>query len=294
MATPNFVENRTRGILWMLATMFCFILLDAIMKKGMETLPLIEVTWGRFFFATATALIMSARNLPRIAISKMPGLQLTRSVLLMTTTALFNMGVKQVPLATATTVMFMSPILVTVLSVFLLKEHVGPRRWIGVAIGFIGALIVAQPWNEGAKSVTFGALFLLCAALTNAGYQIATRSLRFDHPMTSLLFTAFVGAVVTSAALPFVWVQPSVFEWLLLVAGGVAGCLGHLCIINAFQNAPASVVAPFSYSSIIWATAFGYIFWNDVPPQATIIGATLIIASGLYIYFREQQLKSAN
>jgi drug/metabolite transporter (DMT)-like permease len=290
-------ENRTKGIMWMLATMLCFIALDAIMKAGMETMSLVQVTWGRFFFATLAAILMAGRNLPRLAVSHMPALQMLRSLLLMVTTGLFNAGIKHVPLATATTIMFMSPIFVTVLSVFLLREHVGIRRWTGVAVAFIGALIVTEPWSASASTeqlLSGGLLFLFAAAFTNAGYQIATRRLRFDAPMTSLLFTAAAGALVTSALLQPYWSAPSLFEWVLLVTSGAIGCISHLCLINAFQNAPASVVAPFSYSSIIWATLFGFAIWGDVPTLSVVAGSALIIASGLYIYFRESRLtKSA-
>ena len=125
-------DRRAAGILWMLATMFCFISLDAIMKHLLESLPLVQVTWGRFFFATIVAVAICGRRLPSLAISRAPGLQALRSVLLMTTTGLFNAGIRTVPLATGTTIMFLSPILITLLSIPLLGEKVGARRWAGI------------------------------------------------------------------------------------------------------------------------------------------------------------------
>jgi drug/metabolite transporter (DMT)-like permease len=287
----NTTENRTAGILWMLATMVCFIALDAIMKYSLQSYSLVEVTWARFFFATIAAMLVCGRNLPELAISHAPKIQSLRSVLLMATTGLFNAGIVSVPLATGTTIMFMSPILVTVLSIVVLGEHVGIRRWAGIVIGFVGALIVMRVWNTSAEGLNHGTLFLLAAALTNASYQIATRRLRLDAPFTSLLFTAAAGTIVTSMLLPWHWAMPSPFGWLLLVASGVAGCAGHLCLIKAFQAAPASVVAPFSYSSLIWATLFGFVIWGDFPQWTTWLGAALIIGSGLYIFLRERQLK---
>jgi drug/metabolite transporter (DMT)-like permease len=284
-------ENRTLGIVWMLATMFCFIALDTIMKYALDHYSLIQVTWGRFFFATIAAAVICGRQIGSLMISRSPGVQLARSCLLMVTTALFNVGVTKMPLATATTIMFMSPILVTVLSVFLLKEHVGVRRWASIFVGFCGAVIVAQPWEAQASSVTIGALFLLAAALTNALYQIVTRQLRFDDPLTSLLFTAAAGAVVTTLLLPGNWTQPDAFGWLLLVTSGIAGAVGHWCLIQSLRSAPASVVAPFSYSSLIWSILFGFIVFQDQLPMATILGAVLIVGSGLYIFFRERKLK---
>lgn len=289
MAPPDTIEHRIQGILWMLATMFCFLVLDALMKHLLQNYSLVQVTWGRFFFATIIAALACGRALPAIAQSKAPGLQTGRSLLLMLTTGLFNAGVRTIPLATATSIMFFSPILVTVLSIPLLGEHVGWRRWIGVILGFIGALIIVRPWAGGAGAVGIGAVFLLSAALLNASYQIITRKVRIhDQPMTSLLYTAVAGAVVTSVLVPWFWTWPTSLDWLLFMATGLAGGLGHLFLIQALRHAPASVVAPFSYSALIWATLFGWLFFAEWPDLWTWAGAGLIIASGLYIFHRER------
>lgn len=282
-------ENRSIGILWMLATMFCFISLDAIMKHLLEHLSLVQVTWGRFFFATIVAAAVCGPRLSALAVSKSPKLQLLRSVILMSTTGLFNAGIRTTPLATGTTIMFLSPLLVTLLSIPILGEKVGLRRWIGIVCGFIGAVIVVRPWQSGLGGAGLGVLFLLTAALCNASYQLITRKVRNDDPLTSLLFTAVAGAIVTSAIVPWFWSWPSLFEWLLLLGSGAMGGLGHLCLIRAMRAAPASVVAPFSYSSLIWATTFGYLIWGDWPDPWTLLGAAIIVGSGLYIFHRERQ-----
>jgi drug/metabolite transporter (DMT)-like permease len=288
VVTPQ--ENSAVGILWMLATMFCFISLDAMMKELLLTYSLVQVTWGRFFFATIVAAVAAGPALPSVVKSQAPMLQLSRSLLLALTTGIFNAGVRLIPLATATTIMFLSPILVTALSVILLKEHVGLRRWIGVGIGFLGAMIVVRPWESDTDMFFLGAILLLLAALLNANYQIITRKVRlYDVPMTSLFYTAMVGAVATSAIVPWYWEWPKAGDWLLLIATGFAGGVGHLCLIQAFRHAPASVVAPFSYSSLIWATMFGWLFFSEWPTASTWLGATLIIGSGLYIFHRESQ-----
>lgn len=283
-------ENRTRGILWMLATMVCFISLDATMKYALEFLPLVEVTWARFFFASLSALIICGRDLPKLWRSAQPKFQLLRSLLLMVTTGLFNAGIMQIPLATATVLMFMSPILVTVMSAVVLREHVGWRRWIGVLVGFLGALVVARAWENGLSMFNTGTLLLFAAAFANASYQITTRKLRGDQPLTTLLFTAATGAIVTTGLLPWHWQMPDGREWLLMMAAGVLGCVGHLCLIRAYRLAPASVIAPFAYSSLIWATILGFAIWQDVPELTTLIGAAMIIGSGLYIFLRERHL----
>jgi len=285
---PDSHENRTAGILWMLATMFCFISLDAIMKHLLESYSLVQVTWGRFFFATIVAALACGPRIGSLKVSRAPKLQLTRSVLLMTTTAVFNAGIRTTPLATATTIMFMSPILVTLLSIPLLGEKVGLRRWIGILLGFAGAIIVVRPWQGDLGGTGAGVLLLLLAAFLNANYQLITRKVRYDDPLTSLLYTAAAGAVVTSLIVPWFWSWPTAFDWGLLIASGIMGGLGHLCLIRAFSHAPASVVAPFSYSSLVWATLFGVVVWGDWPDLWTLAGAAIIIGSGLYIFHRER------
>ena len=284
------MDNKTVGIVWMLITMLCFITLDASMKFSLQTYSLVEVTWARFFFAMlSSAIICGPRLFTLMQTEKLMG-QSFRSALLMTTTTLFAAGIATVPLAMGTVIMFMSPIFVTILSSVVLGEHVGVRRWSGIFVGFLGALIVIRIWETGLSSLNIGVLFLLGAALANATYQIATRSLRLENPLTTLFYTASVGTIIMTCALPFYWTTPTMLGWANLALCGFAGCVGHLCLIKAFQSAPASVVAPFAYSSLIWATLFGFAIWGDRPQFSTLIGAALIVASGLYIFFRERQL----
>ena len=290
----NMPENRSLGILLMLATMMCFVSLDAIMKYSLQTYSLVQVTWARFFFATVFAVLMCGKRLPRLAISHVPKLQLSRSILLMITTCLFNAGLMFLPLATATTIMFLSPILITILSIFFLGEHVGIRRWLGIAVGFVGAVIVVQPWHLGTAAFNSGVVFFLAAALTNANYQIITRKVRGDDPMTSLLYTAAGGAVFASLLLPFHWQWPDKMGWMLLVGSGFAGALGHMCLIQAMRRAEASVVAPFAYSSLVWATLLGYLIWKELPGLNVLGGALLIVSAGLYIFLRERVKKNGD
>lgn len=285
---PDTTENRSIGILWMLATMFCFIALDTIMKHLLETYSLLQVTWGRFFFATLVAALACGPRFGSLMVSRSPRLQLSRSVILMATTSLFNAGIRSTPLATATTIMFLSPILVTIFSIPMLGEKVDARRWIGVIIGFVGALVVVRPWQEGLGGMGYGVPFLLAAALCNANYQLITRKVRNDDPLTSLLYTAAAGALVTSVIVPWFWTWPTATDWLLFAASGAMGGLGHLFLIRAVRCAPASVVAPFSYSSLVWATLFGFAIWGDWPDLWTWGGAALIIGSGLYIFHSER------
>jgi len=163
-------------------------------------------------------------------------LQLLRSGLLLSTTTLFFLGLRTTPLATTATIMFLSPIIITALSASLLGEPVGPRCWAGVLLGFAGAIIVTRPGIDGAAPEP-GMLFILAAAFTNALYQLSTRKLRVhDDPMTTLFYTAMVGAVLVSFAVPSVWQAPTPREWLILVSIGASGAIGHLCLIRAFHR----------------------------------------------------------
>ena len=280
------------GIAWMLATMFWFVTLDSTAKYLMQSYPVVQVIWARFFFHLVFVAILMGRHLPRQVRSQWPGQQYLRSFFMFATTVLFFSGLHILPLATAATIMFLSPILVTMLSIPLLGEKVGMRRWIGIVIGFAGALVVMRP---GTDSLQLGILVVLAAAFTHALYQVSTRKLRSrDGPITTLFYTALVGAAVTSTAVPFYWEPVALSAWPLFVFAGLAGCIGHLCLIRAFRCAPASVVAPFSYSSLLWATLFGFVLFGDLPDSWTLAGAALIIGSGLYIFHREHRLKAGD
>jgi drug/metabolite transporter (DMT)-like permease len=289
---PAHTESAIVGIGWMLVTVFWFVSLDAGAKYLLEFYPTAQVTWLRFFFALLFAIVVMAPTLRRELVSRKLSLQLLRSGLLAVTTGLFFVGIRTTPLATATSIMFLSPILVTVLSVPLLGETVGIRRLAGVAVGFLGAVIVVRPDVGGISS---GALFLLGAAFTNSLYQIITRKVRiYDPPATTLFYTALVGAAVFAVPMPGQWVAPeSLAHWGIFAFVGLAGGIGHLCLIRAFRAAPASVVAPFTYAGLVWSTLFGLVFFSELPGPRTYVGAGLIIAAGLYIFHRERRLKIA-
>jgi drug/metabolite transporter (DMT)-like permease len=188
--------------------------------------------------------------------------------------------------------MFLTPILITVLSIPLLGEKVGFRRLAGVLTGFTGAMIVVRP---GFDALSAGMLFLLACSCTNALYQILTRQVRhYDSPATTLFYTALAGTAVLSVAAPMDWQPPDAAGWLLLIGIGVAGGIGHLCLIRALQLAPAAAIAPFSYTGLVWASLFGFTVFAEVPDAWTLLGAFLIIGSGLYIFHREQRLAKSS
>ena len=283
-------ENIPRGMLWMICTMFLFVTMDTVAKHLSQTYPVFQVVWARFAFHLITVAILFRSQILQAVRSRNLKLQLIRSCLIVLTTFLFFTGLSRATLATATTMMFLSPIYVTLLSIPILGETVGLRRWLGVLAGFTGALIIIRPGSDAFDSAS---LFLLAAPLCNALYQLMTREARkYDSENVTLLYTAVVGVLLTSATLPFNWVTPDASAWVLLALTGALGCISHLCLIRAFRSAPASAVVPLSYTSLIWATLYGYILFDNLPDGWTLTGAAIIVTSGAYIFFREHQISN--
>ena len=278
-------NDSRRGIAWMLVTMLLFVSMDAIVKHLIQTYPVAQVAWARFFFHAILLAAMLGRRLPTTLATQRRGLQVLRSALLLVTTLQFFAGLHFLPLADMTAIMQSAPLIVTALSLPLLGEHVGIRRWAGVAAGFAGALIIIRP---GTDAMQLAALLPLGAATTFALYQITTRILsRTDATFNTLLYTPLLGAAALSIAAPFFWVMPDAQGWALMALTGALGALGHFTMIRAFTWAPAASVSPFGYSALIWATLFGLVLFDDFPDSWTIIGAGVIVGSGLYILHRE-------
>ena len=288
IASPESTNIR-RGILWMLATSVFFVSLDATAKYLTSSLPVVEIVWGRYLFHTIFALLWAGPRLTTVMRHARYGMQFLRGFFLVLTTVLYFIAIRTMPLADGTSIMFLSPIVVTALSVPLLGEKVGMRRWIGVAVGFTGAVIIVRP---GVGVIQFSALIAIVAAVINALYQIATRVLsRTDRPLMTNLASAIVGTAAAALGLPFVWVTPDLQGWLLMAVAGFCGVVGHYCMIKSLEAAPAAAVVPFTYVGLIWSTGYGYILWGDLPDVWTIVGALIIVGSGLYIFYREQVRK---
>lgn len=289
MSAPSFAvppENHRHGIYWMLLTMFLFVSMDAVAKFLTERYPVSQVVWARYVFHVVLLFAWLGWRTPMVLRTRRLGLQLGRSLLLLLTTFFFFTALSFMALVDASVIMFIGPIVLTVLAASILREHVGARRWSGVIIGFIGTLIVIRP---GTAMVQPAAVFAVAAACCYALYQITTRQLsHYDAPLTTLSYTALVGALLSSVAAPFGWVWPDAAGWGWMALVGLIGGVGHFCVIKAFQAAPASVVAPFGYSSIVWSASFGFFVFGDLPDVWTIFGGAIIIGSGIYILHRER------
>ena len=281
------ISDHRRGVLWMLLAMFLFTGMDACAKTLIQTYPVVQVVWARYFFHVLILAVVLAPRLRGLMRTERLGLQLMRSLLLLLTTGLFFSGLQFVPLANASAIMLASPIVVTALAIPLLKERVGPRRWMGVMAGCLGAAVIIRP---GSEFMQLASLFTLGAACTYALYQISTRFLSQSDPvLTTLLYSASIGALVTSAVVPFFWVTPAPADWLLFILLGLLGGIGHFAMIKSLTVAPAAVVVPFTYSNMIWATLYGFILFAELPDMWTVAGAVIIAGSGLYIFHREQR-----
>lgn len=285
-ARPHSSSAHPSGILWMLFAVLLFVTMDTIAKHLVRSYPIAQVVWGRYIFHVLLLVLLLGRRLPQIAATQRLGVQLLRSMLVLGTTVLFFFGLRFVPLAEASAIMLVSPLIVTALSLPLLGEHVGAQRWVGVLVGFAGALVIVNP---GAALFDAPALLPLGAAAIYALYQITTRMLsRTDAPLTTLVYTSVVGTVATSVAAPFVWRAPDAAGWALMALLGCLGGISHFALIKAFQSSRAATITPFGYTNLVWATLFGIIFFGEYPNTRTLVGAGIIVGSGLYIFHRER------
>ena len=285
---PGVQEAPGRGILWMLLTGICFVAMDSLAKHLTQSYPIAQVVWARYAFHFLLLALVLGPRLRRTMHTRRLGLQCLRSVLLLGATCLSFAALSFIPLADATAIMFVAPIVVTALAMPLLGERVGPHRWASVVVGFLGALVIIRP---GTEAMDPAALLALGGASCYALYQIATRRLSAtEAPLTTLAYTALIGVLATSALMPFLWLPPAPMHWFAMIGLGLLGGIGHFALIKAFQFAPAATVTPFGYSNLIWAVLFGYLIFGDLPDGWTVSGALVIAGSGLYIAHREQTL----
>jgi drug/metabolite transporter (DMT)-like permease len=265
-----------------------FVAMDTIGKQLMTRYPVQQVAWARYFFQFALMLLF----LPRYGLRGMlrtarPWLQIGRGLLLAASTLAMLTAISRIPLADAYTVGFTSPLLVTLFAIPLLGERVGWRRLSAVAVGFVGVLIVIRP---GADTVHWAMLMPLVMAVCFALYQILTRlagGLPGETAIAMLFYVAWVGTAVVSVLAPFAWTPVATLDWLWLVVMGGLGAAGHLLLIRALTVAPVSVLSPFIYTQLVWAIVLGFLVFGDLPDRWTLIGGAVIIASGLYTFYRE-------
>jgi len=279
-----------RGILLMLVAVFLFVIMDATGKALTADYNVWQISWARYLFHLAILpLLLQGQRPAAVLRSARPKLQFLRSACLLGATLFFFLAVTYIPLAEATAIGFVSPLLVAAFSVPLLGEKVGPRRWAAVIVGFVAVMLIIKP---GFGMIHWAYLLPLVSAVCFALYQIATRILsRSDSSVTTFVYSVSIGLLVTSIAIlfPGQWRHPDLQGWMLMVMVGAVGGVAHYLLIRALTLAPAALLAPFVYLQLAWAAIVGYLWFGDIPEWSTLAGTAVIAASGLYVMYRERK-----
>lgn len=275
-----------RGIALMVAAVAVQSCSEAVAKFMTASLPSVEVAWMRYAVFAAIVVGGTFARGRRLALrTPRPDLQILRSAAAVGAAIFFIMALSLLPMAEVTAISFVSPLLVTIFSIPILRETVGVRRWMAVAIGMAGVLMVVRP--SMATFAVAAAFPLFAAASWALALVITCLMSASDRPLVSLTYAALVGFIVTSAMLPFVWATPSLSGLLLGLATGVFGTAAQYLTIVALHHERASVLAPLFYGSLVWSILFGYVLFGDLPDLWTYVGAATIIAGGLYTLRRQ-------
>ena len=283
------MRTKTLPILLMIGAVFCFASMDATAKYLMKEIGPAQTIWARY---TVQAILVTVLILPKINVygrTKYPKLQFLRSVALMMATTLFFFAFSRLGLAEASAIFNISPVLITLGAFLFLREHIGPRRVIGILVSLLGALIIIRP---GSGVFTIYAILPLGAAIFYSTYSLATRFVGTDEsPWTSLFYSAIFGAICYSIYIVFNWNPMSNNALLLTTIIGLFGTAGHLCLIRAFTLGEASLVAPFIYTNLLFTTIWGFVLFGNFPDFWTIVGAVIIVAAGIYVWVRDRAVR---
>ena len=275
------------GIALMIAGIFLFAVNDALGKWLMATYTVGQVLLIRSLAAMALLAPFIWRDRQTFAEAPRWGLQIVRAVLATIEVACFYWAVAYLPLADVMAYYLAGPIFVTAIAGTMLGEQVGWRRWSAVVAGFVGVVVCLRP---GVAAFTWPALIALIGSFTFSLSMVSTRFLR-DTSQTVLVTTQTVAALVFGIVVaPVAWVSPTGSDLALLALLGMVAMVAHVCVNRSLTVAPASVVVPYQYTTIVWAVLFGYLVFNDVPDVWMLAGGTIIIGAGLVIFLREQQL----
>jgi len=293
------------GIVLKLISAFVFTMMSAMVRAVSQEVPIGQIVFARNFFALVPVLFWFAinRELTRALLPTSYTNHIKRSVLGVASMCFGFSALAYLPLPDATIIGYASPLLAVVFAVIVLSERVRFYRWTAVFIGLIGVgiilgpklaggalLAVFQGGGEGAAT-GLGAILSLCGAICGAGAAIQIRRLvQTEHTATIVIFFSLFSSLLGLATLPFGWIMPSPRVALLLVGIGVAGGIGQVLMTRAYWHADASLIAPFEYTTILWAVALGWILFGDVPTSSVVLGGSIVISSGLYVALREHRM----
>ena len=285
---PNLLPDpgtRARAILLMVAAVLFFTAMDASAKALAREVGITTTLWARYTGQTVLVLGLVAHRFPGVMKTRYPKLQLARSLLLLLTTAFFFVGIANIGLSEATAIMNVNPVLVTLGAALFLGEPLGIRRVSGIAVAMIGALIVIRP---GGNVFTLYAVFPLIGAACYSAYALTTRFVGRDEDVwTSLVYTGLIGTAIMTILVVPAWQTPSITAWGLMTLLAAFGTLGQLCLIRALSQGEAAMLAPFAYCGLVFATIWGLLFFREWPDRWSLLGAGIIAAAGVYVWYRE-------
>jgi len=285
--------NRTSlGALLTMLAMLCFAGMDAISKWLVADYAVSQMMWIRsvLFFLFAW-FVVRRLGLRGTLVSRRPWLQAARSLVAVVEGAAFVLAFRYLPLADTHAIAATAPLMVIALGVLFLGERIDKARWLAVAAGFAGVLLIVRP---GFRDLDWPVLLPLSGALLWAGYQILTRlASHFDSPDTSLVWAALISAIATSFVGPLYWQWPTATVWALMIVISLMGAVAHYALIKALDYAEAGAVQPYAYTLLVWVTLLGFVLFGDVPDGWTILGAAIVVASGLYTWHHDRTISAA-
>lgn len=287
--TTPYKEHPVRGMFFAIAAFFLFAVMNMFAKLLAPYHSVFEIGFFRNIIALIPFVLIAVWKGKESIHVKKPKTVAIRAIigtisLLVTFAAFIAM-----PMADVTAFLFTTSLMVPVLSVIFLKEHVGIYRWSAIAIGFIGVIIMVQP--TGAVN-TIGVTLALSAAFMHAFMGILLRYLgRTETPFAATFYFMLIGTLMTGLLMPFIGKVPAIEHWWMILGVGLSGAAAQFSLAAAFKNTQAAVVTIFNYSGIIWATAIGFLVWGDLPGLAIIIGGAIVVASNLFILWRERNLE---
>lgn len=285
---PSDHASRMAGIGLMCLAVVLFTALDTTAKWLGQTISSIEIAWARYVVHFVLSfLVINPWTTPGVWRTRRLGLQVVRSALLAGVTLANFFALQYLQLDQTMSIMFSTPFLVAAFAGPMLGEWIGPRRWIAIMVGFAGILIIVRPSTHGLHPAVVASLV---SSLCYAFYNICTRKLAAtDSTATTMFYTSFVGVLLLSIPLPWFWSAPT---GPLVIANmtmlGIYGGLGHLLLVLAHRRAPAAVLSPFLYTQMIWMIFSGWLVFGQMPDTPTVIGAGIVICSGLYLLSRER------
>ena len=280
------VDRPALGIVLMLTGIAGFAMMDATIKWLTADYPVAQIVALRSWFGLPLLCMFALRGGgPRMLKTSRPLVHFGRYLLVLGLSFSFFWALSQMKLVDAIAITFAAPIFITALSVPLLKESVGLHRWVAISVGFFGVLVMLRP---GIGVFQWAGIVVIGSVVFYALLMITTRAYKTSEQTAALMLYPQLGMSLTGIILvPFFWVTPSLGDLGLFALAGMFGSVGVMCLTHAFRLGPAAVISPFEYSALIWATLIGYLVWGELPDVFTLVGAAIVISSGLYIIYRE-------